>query len=693
MSRGSGRLSAGALSPLGATWDGRGTNFALFSANAERVELCLFAPGGKRETERIALPERTGDIWHGYLDDIGPGRLYGYRVHGLYAPERGFRFNPNKLLFDPYAKMIRGPLVLEDSHFGYQAESGDDLSFDARDSAPGMPKAVVAANKALATSEPDKAHIAWEDTILYEAHVKGLTRLRENVPPEWRGTFRGLSSPAVIDHLRRLGVTTLELLPVHAFVDEWHLVKRGLRNYWGYNTLLFFAPHQPYGTLASLRETVARLHDAGIEVVLDVVYNHTAETDHLGPTLSFRGIDNLSYYWLNPDQPRFYENFAGCGNALNLANPHVLRMVIDSLRYWAETCDIDGFRFDLAPTLARTANGFDREAPFFAAVAGDPILSRLRLVAEPWDIGPGGYRTGDFPADWSEWNDRFRNTLRRYWRGEGGLIGDVATRMAGSADLFRRDARYPSASINFVTAHDGFTLADLVSYERKHNKANREGNRDGSDINDSTNCGVEGPTDDLGILATRGRLRRALLSSLMLAKGVPMLLAGDEAGNTQHGNNNAYCQDNEIGWVDWSGLGREATDLTQLIRSLAELRRGFPQLREPRWLEGRRPDGSYDILWLTPDATEMTAADWEFPGAQFLSYLLGAPEGGGPPLYIVLNAASEPVAFKLPTPPRYSRWTRLLDTASKEQDRCEFPSGTALRASARSVLVFAGNRS
>jgi glycogen operon protein len=691
MSRGSGRLSAGAPSPLGATWDGRGTNFALFSANAECVELCLFDPGGEREIERIALPERTADIWHGHFDGIGPGQLYGYRVKGPYAPEHGFRFNPNKLLLDPYARTISGPLVLDGSHFGYQAESGDDCSFDSRDSAPGMPKVFVTAEDGFPTSEHREPRIVWEDTMLYEAHVKGLTWLREDVPPEWRGTFRGLSSPAVIDHLRRLGVTTVELLPVHAFIDEWHLTKRGLRNYWGYNTLLFFAPHQPYGTLASLRETVARLHDAGIEVVLDVVYNHTAETDHLGPTLSFRGIDNPSYYWLNPDQPRFYENFTGCGNALNLANPHVLGMVIDSLRYWAETCDIDGFRFDLAPTLARTANGFDREAPFFAAVAGGPILSRLKLIAEPWDIGPGGYRTGDFPAGWSEWNDRFRNTLRRYWRGEGGLIGDVATRIAGSADLFRRDGRYPSASINFVTAHDGFALSDLVSYERKHNEANREGNRDGSDVNDSTNCGVEGSTGDPGILATRGRLRRALLSSLMLARGVPMLLAGDEAGNTQHGNNNAYCQDNDIGWVGWSGLGGDATDLTQLIRSLAELRRGFPQLRERRWLEGRRSDGSYDILWLTPDATEMTVADWEFPGAQFLSYLIGPPEGGGAPLYIVLNAASEPVAFKLPALPKDNRWTLLFDSAAKSQDPREFPSGTALQVGARSVLVFAAD--
>jgi glycogen operon protein len=674
-------------------WDGSGTNFALFSANAERVDLCLFDAHGEREIERIALPERTGAVWHGHLDAIGPGQLYGYRVHGPYAPERGFRFNPNKLLLDPYARTMSGPLVLDESHFGYRLDSADaDLSFDPRDSAPSMPKAVVV-DERLTRSERQGPAIAWPDTIIYEAHVKGLTQLREDVPPEWRGTFRGLSSPAVIDHLKRLGVTTLELLPVHAFIDEWQLLRRGLRNYWGYNTLLFFAPHQPYGTLAAFREAVDRLHDAGIEVVLDVVFNHSAESDHLGPTLSFRGIDNASYYWLKPDQPRFYENFAGCGNALNLANPQVLGMVCDSLRYWVEACAIDGFRFDLAPTLARTAAGFERDAPFFAALAKDPILCQVKLIAEPWDLGPGGYRTGDFPEGWSEWNDHFRNALRRYWKGEGGLIGELARRISGSADLFQQRGRSPSASINYVTVHDGFTLADLVSYARKHNEENREGNRDGSDVNDSTNCGVEGPTDDPVVREARARLRRAFLSSLMLAKGVPLLLAGDEAGNSQRGNNNAYCQDNAIGWVDWSGLGVEETDLTSLIAALAELRRNFPQLRADHWLEGRRADHSYDILWLTRDATEMAQADWNAPDGRVLCYVITPLASEGSPLYVVVNAAPVPIEFKLPAPPKYNWWTQVLNSASSVRERREFASGTAVQAPAQSVLVFAGKAS
>ncbi|HEY7300551.1 MAG TPA: glycogen debranching protein GlgX [Xanthobacteraceae bacterium] len=684
------RVSSGTPSPQGAAWDGRGANFALFSAHAERVELCLFDAQGEHEIERIALPERTGGVWHGCLDDVGPGQLYGYRVHGPYAPERGFRFNPNKLLLDPYARKISQAFVLDELHFGYRLDSADaDLSFDARDSAASMPKAVVV-DERVTSAERQCPAIAWADTIIYEAHVKGVTRLREDVPPHWRGTFRGLSSPAVIEHLKRLGVTTLELLPVHAFIDEWQLLRRGLRNYWGYNTLLFFAPHQPYGTLASLREAVDRLHDAGIEVVLDVVFNHSAESDHLGPTLSFRGIDNASYYRLKPDQPRFYENFTGCGNTLNLANPQVLGMVRDSLRYWVDTCGIDGFRFDLAPTLARTAAGFDRNAPFFAALAEDPILSRVKLIAEPWDLGPGGYRTGDFPAGWSEWNDRFRSAMRRFWSGEGGLIGEVARRMSGSADLFQQRGRLPSASINYVTVHDGFTLADLVSYARKHNEENREGNGDGSDLNDSANCGVEGPTDDPAVRETRGRLRRALLSSLMLAKGVPLLLAGDEAGNSQRGNNNAYCQDNEIGWVDWSGLGTEETALASFIDSLVELRRNFPQLRADSWLEGRRADRSYDILWLTPDATEMTQADWTAPDSRFLCYLLSPVENPGSPLYVAINAAPAPIDFKLPAPPKYNRWTELLNSASPAELRREFASGAALQALAHSVLVFAG---
>jgi isoamylase len=686
------RLSAGSPHPLGATWDGRGTNFAIFSANAQKIELCLFDSQGRRELERITLPERTEEIWHGYLNDVVPGQLYGYRVHGPYQPERGFRFNAHKLLVDPYAKRLAGRVVWNDAHFGYRAgHQRADLSFDRRDNARGMPKAAVV-DPAYTWGEERRPAVPWEDTIIYEAHVKGLTQLREDVPPAWRGTFRGLSAPSVIAHLKRLGVTTLELLPIHAFVDDRILLERRLNNYWGYNTIAFFAPEARYandGALDSFRSTVARLHDAGIEVVLDVVYNHTAEGNHLGPTLSFRGIDNTSYYRLQPDQPRFYDDVTGTGNSLNLMHPRVLQMVMDSLRYWVEVCHVDGFRFDLATTLGRGPNGFDRGGAFFAAIQQDPVLSTVKLIAEPWDVGLGGYQVGSFPPVWSEWNDRFRSALRRYWAGEGNLIGELGRRMTGSADLFNHDRRSPRASINHVTVHDGFTLADLVSYEGKHNEANAEENRDGSDDNHSNNWGVEGPTDDPNILKLRQQIRRNLLSCLMLAQGVPLLLAGDEVGNSQSGNNNAYCQDNAIGWVDWSGLEHDGADMTALLALLNDLRRQFPQLRARRWVEGKRPDGSYGVLWLTPKAAEMTQADWNFPEGRFLSYVLGPAERGQSPLYIVLNAAPQAIDFTLPSVPEARRWNALLNTAATP-DKRELASGTKLQAPARSVLVFSG---
>ena len=688
------RISAGAPHPLGATWDGRGTNFALFSANAEKVELCLFDSYGRREIERIALPERTEDVWHGYLADVVPGQLYGYRVHGPYHPERGLRFNSHKLLIDPYAKQLVGRLVWSDAHFGYRAGSARaDLSFDRRDNARGMPKSMVV-DEAFTWGEERRPSIPWQDTIIYEAHVKGLTQLREDVPPAWRGTYRGLTAPAVVNHLKRLGVTTIELLPIHAFIDDRHLIERSLSNYWGYNTVGFFAPEARYAVDAPLdafRSTVSRLHDAGIEVILDVVYNHTAEGNHLGPTLSFRGIDNPSYYWLLPDQPRYYADFTGCGNALNLTHPRVLQMVMDSLRYWVQVCHIDGFRFDLASTLGRGPNGFDGGAGFFAAVRQDPILAQVKLIAEPWDLGLGGYRVGGFPLGWSEWNDRFRRTLRRYWSGEGNLIGELGRRMTGSADLFNHDNRSPRSSVNFVTVHDGFTLADLVSYERKHNEANGEDNRDGSDENDSTNFGVEGPTDDANILALRRQTRRNQLASLMLAQGVPLMLAGDEIGNSQGGNNNAYCQDNPIGWVDWSVLGNDDDDMTSLLSELNGLRRRFSQLRARRWVEGRRPDGSFGVLWLTPHATEMTEQDWNFPEGRFLSYVLGPVQQTDAPLYIVLNAAPQTIEFMLPALAEYSRWTPCLQTAREPQLGGELPAGSKAHAPPRSILVFSGS--
>ena len=688
------RVLEGSSHKLGATWDGRGTNFALFSANATKVELCLFDRHGRRELERIALPERDDDIWHGYLPDVLPGQLYGYRVHGPYEPEHGHRFNAHKLLIDPYAKQLAGRIAWSDAHFGYRTGSPrQDLSFDRRDNARGMPKAVVI-DETFTWGEDRSPGIRWEDMVIYEAHVKGVTMQRNDVPHGWRGLFSGLTAPGMVDHLKRLGVTSVELLPVHAFPDDRHLVEKGLRNYWGYNTIGFFAPEQRYGfdnAVESFKTMVSRLHEAGIEVLLDVVYNHTAEGNQLGPTLSFKGIDNASYYWLLPDKPRYYDDFTGCGNALNLTHPRVLQMVMDSLRYWVQECHVDGFRFDLATTLGRQTNGFSDRAPFFAAIRQDPVLAHVKLIAEPWDLGLGGYQVGNYPSQWSEWNDAYRTTMRRYWRGEGNLIGDMGRRVTASADIFQHRKRPPRASINHVTVHDGFTLADLVAYEEKHNEANGEDGRDGTDENFSTNCGVEGPTDDPEILALRRRLRCNQLACLFLSQGVPLLLAGDEVGNSQNGNNNAYCQDNEIGWVDWSGLGSEDNDLVDFIGRLTTLRRAYPQLRPRHWLKGELPDGARDVVWLTPDATEKTTRDWHYPEGRFLSYLLAPVEHAPGPLFIVLNGAAEAIPFVLPEWADIAHWRPLIETGSQEQEQAEaFAPGDESSAPARSVTVFAG---
>ncbi|MBX9709867.1 MAG: glycogen debranching protein GlgX [Xanthobacteraceae bacterium] len=688
------RLTAGTHHRLGSTWDGRGTNFALFSANAQRVELCLFDSLGRREIERIALPERTEDVWHGYLSDISPGQLYGYRVHGPYEPEHGHRFNFNKLLLDPYARRLANRLVWSDAHFAYRTGSARaDLSFDRRDNARGMPKAVVVDETFNWGRREMRPNVSWADTIIYEAHVKGLTQKYPGVPSALRGTYQGLASSAMIDHLKQLGVTTIELLPIHGFVDDRHLVEKGLSNYWGYNTLAFFAPEPRYGpdrTLDAFRTTVARLHDAGIEVLLDVVYNHTAEGNHLGPTLSFRGIDNLSYYWLMPDNPRYYDDFTGTGNSLNLTHPRVLQMVMDSLRYWVEVCHIDGFRFDLATTLARGPNGFERSGSFLTAVRQDPVLASVKLVAEPWDVGLGGYQVGAYPSQWSEWNDRYRSTLRRYWSGEGNLIGDVGGRMTGSSDLFNHDGRMPQASINHVTVHDGFTLADLFSYNEKHNESNGEDNRDGSNDNHSNNCGHEGPTGDPEILALRRQLRKNQLACLLLAQGVPLILAGDEAGNTQNGNNNAYCHDDDIGWIGWEGLGQDGEDLTGFVGTMTALRHRFPQIKSRQWVDGRKADGSYGVLWLTPKAEEMQEADWNFPEGRFLSYMLGPQEQEQQPLLVVLNAAPEAIACTMPKLPEYREWSCVLDTTQTQTPSLKLASGGTMQAPPRSVLAFAG---
>ncbi len=687
----SSNMATGAPYPLGATWDGRGTNFALFSAHASKVELCLFDREGRRETLRITLPERTDDVWHVYLPQVAPGQLYGYRVHGPYEPAAGHRFNPNKLLIDPYSKRLVGRFDWTDAHFGYRADSQqEDLSFDRRDNSRAMVKsAVVDVAHTWAHDKPPRT--PWRDTVIYEAHVKGVTQLRKDLPAEMRGRYRGLAEPGMIAHLRKLGVTAIELLPVHALIDDRRLVELGQRNYWGYNTLSYFTPEQHYSdgnAITDFRTMVAALHDAGIEVILDVVYNHTCEGNHLGPTLCYRGIDNASYYWLQPDNPRFYENFTGTGNTLKLMHPRVLQMVMDSLRFWVETFHVDGFRFDLATTLGRHP-GFDPNAPLFAAIRQDPVLCNAKLIAEPWDLGAGGYQLGAFATGWSEWNDLYRNTARRFWRGDENIIGEIAYAVTGSAAQFQHNGRSPRASINYVTVHDGFTLNDLVSYERKHNQANGENNRDGADNNLSTNCGVEGPSDNPAIVAMRQRLRRNQLATLFLAQGVPMLLAGDEVGNGQNGNNNAYAQDNEIGWVDWSKAGSE-DDLGALIATLTKLRRDFPQLRQRRWLAGRKPDGNYDVKWLTPQAKEMTEADWNLPHARFVSYVLAPASEDGKPLFVVLNGADTPVEITFPEWPGVTCWRCVLDTSDGHDDALKLPPGANWGTHVRCVLAFAG---
>jgi glycogen operon protein len=688
------RISEGSPHPLGATWDGRGTNFALFSGSAEKVELCLFDKTGRNEIDRILVQERTEDVWHCYLPYAQPGQLYGYRVSGPYDPERGHRFNHHKLLIDPYSKRLGGQFVPTDAHLAYRVgNKREDLSFDRRDNARSMLKSVVV-DQAHTWPGDHRPKVAWEDTIFYEAHAKGLTQMREDVPKEWRGTYRGLAAPSMIEHLQKLGVTSIELLPIHSFLDEPHLQPHGLKNYWGYNSLSFFAPERRYAAenaQTELRSTVSTLHAAGIEVILDVVYNHTCEGNHLGPTLCYRGIDNSAYYWLVPDTPRYYENYTGTGNALNLAHPRVLQMVMDSLRYWVEVFHVDGFRFDLASTLGRVP-AFDPHGAFFAAIRQDPVLANIKMIAEPWDIGLGGYQVGGFPPGWSEWNDVYRRTLRKYWRGDGSLLGDMASALTGSAPQYHHDGRGPQASVNHVTVHDGFTLADLVSYEHKHNEANKEDNRDGSDDNNSLNCGAEGPTEDPAILEKRRLLRRNQLASLLLAQGVPLILAGDEVGNSQGGNNNAYCQDDEIGWVNWSNVGND-DDMTAFVGHLTRLRQRFGQLRSRHWLEGSRADGSHDILWLRPDSEEMKEDDWKFPEGRFLAYILAGLDWRGEPLFIVFNAAENGVELTLPNCQNVAKWSRVLDTVANAvpEDGTPETPGAKLIAPPHSILVFAGS--
>ncbi|HEY7890158.1 MAG TPA: glycogen debranching protein GlgX [Steroidobacteraceae bacterium] len=666
--------------PRGATWDGEGVNFSLFSANADKVDLCLFDPTGRHEVQRITLHERTDEIWHGYLPEARPGLLYGYRVHGPYRPEQGLRFNPNKLLIEPYAKRLEGALAWSDAHFGYRlGQPKADLSFDKRDSAAGTPKSRVI-DPAFTWGEDRPPRIPLHDTVIYEAHVRGLTVRHPEVPPRLRGTYAGLATAPVIEHFLRLGITTVELMPVHAFADDRTLLDKGLRNYWGYNTIGFFAPERRYsatGQISEFKTMVKVLHSAGIEVILDVVYNHTAEGNELGPTLSMRGIDNGAYYRLSPENPRYYMDFTGTGNTLNLQHPRVLQLIMDSLRYWVQEMHVDGFRFDLASALARELYEVDRLGSFFDTIGQDPVLSQVKLIAEPWDIGSGGYQVGNFPPGWNEWNDKYRDSMRAYWKGDGGLIGEFARRFTGSSDLYEASGRKPHASINFITAHDGFTLADLVSYNEKHNEANGEGNRDGANENRSWNCGAEGPTGDAAIRSLRAQQKRNLMAALLLSQGVPMVLGGDELGHTQLGNNNAYCQDTELSWLDWE-LDSERQEFLEFTCRLIALRRRHPVFSRRRFLQGDSvtADGLREIIWLNPDGGEMTGAEWDVPFARCVGlYLAGAAierrDRRGRLVtdnnfVLLCNAHHEPIPFRLSAPLAEKVWWTVLDTAAAE---------------------------
>jgi glycogen operon protein len=688
--------------PLGATWDGTGVNFALFSEHADKVDLCLFDARTGREVARIALPERTDLIWHGYLPQVRPDQLYGYRVHGPYHPEQGHRFNHNKLLLDPYAKSIDGQIKWSDAHFGYKVgHRREDLSFDRRDSAPGMPKCRVI-DAAFTWDDDRPPRVPWQETVIYELHVKGFTQLHPQIPPNLRGTYAGLASDPAIEHLKRLGVTTVELLPVHDIVDDRYLVSHSKRNYWGYNTIGFFTPdlrYSAHGEINEFRSMVKTLHAAGIEVILDVVYNHTAEGNHLGPTLSFRGIDNASYYRLLESDPRFCMDYSGCGNTLNTQNPRVLQLILDSLRYWVQEMHVDGFRFDLASALARGRHDVEKYGAFLNSIQQDPVLSRVKLIAEPWDLGAGGYQVGNFPAGWSEWNGRYRDVMRDYWRGEGGLIGEFATRLTGSSDLYAHGGRRPYASINFITCHDGFTLADLVSYNDKHNLANGEENRDGESHNRTWNCGVEGPSDDPAIVALRARQKRNLLATLLFSQGVPMLTAGDETGRSQGGNNNTYCQDNKLSWLQWEGDAVDL-DLFNFAAACLRLRREHPALRRRHFFQGHadKDTETKDIHWLKPDGSEMTDQEWNHHHARCLGvHLVGTAidetDARGRRIIdddclLLFNAHHEPLTFVLPSRSR-NAWTLLLNTARPKvrAPREHYAAGQTFSLMARSFAL------
>ncbi len=694
--------------PLGATYDGSGANFSLFSEVAERVELCLF-DADDAET-RVELREVTGFCWHGYLPEVEPGRRYGYRVHGPWAPAEGHRCNPAKLLLDPYAKAVQGEVRWDEAVFPYRFSDPECAPSEA-DSAPFVPKGVLT-SPYFDWGNDRPPGTPWHETIVYELHVKGFTALQPHIAPELRGTYLGLAAPEVIDHLCALGVTAVELMPVHQFIHDHTLSQRGLRNFWGYNSLAYLAPHNGYAArsqhgqqVQEFKQLVRSMHEAGIEVILDVVYNHTAEGNHLGPMLSFKGIDNAAYYRLVAGDERYYMDYTGTGNSLNMRHPHVLQLIMDSLRYWVQEMHVDGFRFDLASTLARELHDVDKLSAFFDLIQQDPVVSQVKLIAEPWDVGEGGYQVGNFPVLWTEWNGKYRDTVRDFWRGENRTLGEFANRLTGSSDLYETSGRRPYASINFVTAHDGFTLNDLVSYNDKHNEANGEGNRDGESHNRSWNCGAEGPTEDPAVLALRARQVRNFVTTLLLSQGVPMLVAGDEMGRTQGGNNNAYCQDNEISWVDWERAAAHE-GLHEFTRTLLALRREHPVFRRRRWFQGRSIRGSagdHDIAWLRPDGSEMTDADWDSGFAKSIAVFLNGeviPSSGprGESLsddsfLLLFNGHFEPIDFVIPAAGFGEQWELVLDTAAGTVvlglgvEPAPIKAGDALGVADRSVVL------
>ena len=706
------RVLPGRPFPQGATWDGQGTNFSLYSERATRVELCLYdAREPRTELARVTLKEKTSHVWHCYLPGVRPGQLYGYRVHGPSDPARGLRFNPAKLLLDPYAKAVAGALDWNAPVFGYKlGDPQADLSIDDQDDSWGVPKGVVIEPFFDWTGDrsPDTP---LHKTVIYEVHVKGFTITHPEIPQDQRGTYAALASRPMIEYLKKLGVTAVELLPVHEYLDDKFLIDRGLRNYWGYNTISFLAPTARYSSMgdrgqqvSEFKAMVKALHEANIEVILDVVYNHTAEGNELGPTVGFRGIDNASYYRLVPDQPRYYMNFTGTGNSFNARQPQVLRLIMDSLRYWVLEMHVDGFRFDLAATLARELHDVDALSSFFDIVNQDPVLSQVKLIAEPWDVGHGGYQVGNFPVIWTEWNDKYRDTVRRFWRGDEDQMAELGYRLTGSSDLYQDDGRNPNASINFVTAHDGFTLNDLVSYNGKHNEANGESNRDGSDNNISDNQGVEGPTDDARVVELRERQKRNFLATLLFSQGTPMICGGDERGRTQGGNNNSYAQDNEISWFDWSDTDASCA-LFEFTCRAVELRRNHPALRRKKFFQGRAIRGSQvrDILWLSPDGNEMTDAEWDAHWVRSIALRLDGSaldevdEDGhtivDDDLLLVLNAHTDSVTFTMPPSPHNTEWELLIDTrcTKSQEQRCLAP-GTTLDVIGKSLVLLCAKR-